>query len=328
MRKVFIKNWKITAAAIAVFIIGFIGINMANQNILFTRMKSMFSTADEVHALKSILTNDDNVTINYNDASLIFKTSLDETGADVFELSDGSGAIVNYALSEDNTAYVIQDERFPFTFAPVRTDGFNGFEITIEGKQWYFSNLMKENDTSYYVLGNSMSLFKLTEQEKSIRFLENHYHFANMRGYIWARTIPLLKEYFLLGSGPDTFVIAFPNHDLVGLYNSGHENETITKPHCMYLQTAVQTGVPSLIALLVFYIWYLISSIKLYWKHSYEGYMPKIGVAIFASCIGYMILALTNDSCVTTSPIFYALIGMGLGINYNLKKEQRKNASS
>ena len=48
-----------------------------------------------------ILTNDDNVTINYNDASLIFKTSLDETGADVFELSDGSGAIVNYALSED-----------------------------------------------------------------------------------------------------------------------------------------------------------------------------------------------------------------------------------
>ena len=53
MRKVFIKNWKITAAAIAVFIIGFIGINMANQNILFTRMKSMFSTADEVHALKS-----------------------------------------------------------------------------------------------------------------------------------------------------------------------------------------------------------------------------------------------------------------------------------
>ncbi len=187
---------------------------------------------------------------------------------------------------------------------------------------------MKENDTSYYVLGNSMSLFKLTEQEKSISFLENHYHFANMRGYIWARTIPLLKEYFLLGSGPDTFVIAFPNHDLVGLYNSGHENETITKPHCMYLQTAVQTGVPSLIALLIFYIWYLISSIKLYWKHSYEGYMPKIGVAIFASCIGYMILALTNDSCVTTSPIFYALIGMGLGINYNLKKEQRKNASS
>lgn len=328
MRKVFIKNWKITAAAIAVFIIGFIGINMANQNILFTRMKSMFSTADEVHALKSILTNDDNVTITYNDASLIFKTSLDETGADVFELSDGSGVIVNYALSEDNTAYVIQDERFPFTFAPVRTNGFNGFEITIEGKQWYFSNLMKENDTSYYVLGNSMSLFKLTEQEKSISFLENHYHFANMRGYIWARTIPLLKEYFLLGSGPDTFVIAFPNHDLVGLYNSGHENETITKPHCMYLQTAVQTGVPSLIALLIFYIWYLISSIKLYWKHSYEGYMPKIGVAIFASCIGYMILALTNDSCVTTSPIFYALIGMGLGINYNLKKEQRKNASS
>ena len=181
---------------------------------------------------------------------------------------------------------------------------------------------MKANDKTYYALGAGMALMKLTEQEKSLDFLENHYHFANMRGYIWARTLPLLKKYFLLGSGPDTFLLVFPNNDLVGLYNSGHVNEVITKPHCMYLQVGVQTGVPSLIALLVFFIWYLIDSFKLYWKHNYEGYLPKIGVAIFVSTIGYMILAITNDSCVATSPIFFALAGMGLGINYKLKKER------
>lgn len=322
MRKVFIKNWKITIISIAVFVVAFIGINAMNQNILLDRMKSMFSTTDEVYALENIFTNDDNVTIDYKGNTLVFMVEQDEYRNDIFSLADGSGSAVPFSLSEDGITYVINDERFPFTFSSVRVEGFYGFGVTIDGKPWYFSNLMKANDKTYYALGAGMALMKLTEQEKSLDFLENHYHFANMRGYIWARTLPLLKKYFLLGSGPDTFLLAFPNNDLVGLYNSGHVNEIITKPHCMYLQVAVQTGVPSLIALLTFFIWYLIDSLKLYWKHNYEGYLPKIGVAIFVGTIGYMILAITNDSCVATSPIFFALAGMGLGINYKLKKER------
>lgn len=322
MRKVFIKNWKITIIAIAAFIVAFIGINAMNQNILLDRMKSMFSTTNEVYSLENIFTNDDNVTIDYKGSRLIFKVEQDEYRNDIFNLTDGDGNEVPFSLSDDGVNYVVNDERFPFTFSSIRAEDFYGFGVNIDGKQWYFSNLMKANDKTYYALGAGMAIMKLKEQEKSLNFLENHYHFANMRGYIWARTLPLLKKYFLLGSGPDTFLLAFPNDDLVGLYNSGHVNEIITKPHCMYLQVAVQTGIPSIIALLVFFIWYLVNSLKLYWKHDYEGYLPKIGVAIFVGVIGYMILAITNDSCVTTSPIFYALIGMGLGINYKLKKER------
>lgn len=322
MRKVFIKNWKITIIAIAAFVVAFIGINAMNQNILLDRMKSMFSTADEVHPLENIFTNDDNVTIDYKGNTLVFKVEQDEYRNDIFNLTDGNGSEVPFSLSEDGITYVINDERFPFTFSSIRAEGFYGFGVTIDDKPWYFSNLMKANDKTYYALGAGMALMKLTEQEKSLDFLENHYHFANMRGYIWARTLPLLKKYFLLGSGPDTFLLAFPNNDLVGLYNSGHVNEIITKPHCMYLQIAVQTGVPSIIAMLIFFIWYLAGSFKLYWKHNYDGYLPKVGVAIFVGSIGYMILAITNDSCVATSPIFFALIGMGLGINYKLKKER------
>lgn len=321
MRKVFVKNWKITTIAIGVFIIAFIGVNAMNNDILLNRLKTMFISAEEVHPLKSILTNDDNVTINYNDASLIFKVEQDTDGNDIFNLTDGDANVINYTLSEDGVTYYINDERFPFTFTSLRVESFYGFEVTINGYQWYFSNLMKGNDKTYYVLGGNMTLMKLTEQETSLDILEKHYHFANSRGYIWARTLPLLKKYFLLGSGPDTFIIAFPNNDLVGLQNAGYINTIITKPHCMYLQVAVQTGVPSLIALLTFFIWYIISSFRLYWKHNYEGYLPKIGVAVFTSCVAYMILSLTNDSCVTTAPIFYALIGMGLGINYRLKKD-------
>ncbi len=321
MRKVFIKNWKITLAAIAVFATAFIGINVFNQNILLDRMKSMFSTTPEVHPLESIVTNDDNVTIRYNGNTLVFKVEQDEYTNDVFNIEDGSGSPVNYHLSEDGISYAIDDARFPFTFASIRANDFHGFSVTIDGQPWYFSNLMKANNKTYYALGANMALMKLTEQEKSLDFLENHYHFANGRGYIWARTLPLLKKYFFLGSGPETFIIAFPNNDMVGLYNSWHQNEIVTKPHCMYLQIAVQTGVPSLIAMLLFFIFYIINSFSIYWRNSYEGYLPKVGVAIFVSSVGYMILALTNDSCVATSPIFFALIGIGLGINYRLKKD-------
>ena len=76
--------------------------------------------------------------------------------------------------------------------------------------------------------------------EKSLKFLEEHYHFANMRGYIWARTLPLLKNTFSRLRSR-YFTIAFPNDDFVGLYNSGHDQEIISRPHCMYLQIAVQT---------------------------------------------------------------------------------------
>lgn len=323
MRKVFFKNWIITSTAIAAVVIAFVGVNMMNHGILIDRMKSMFSTEKENHPLESIVTAKD-VTITYNQNTIHFEADWDAENNNIFKVTDDSGKPVTYQAATATEPYSITDKRFPFSFSPVETEedaSYNAFQITIDGKKWYFLNNIKTGDSSYYVKGLGNSLFKLNTHEKGIKFLEDHYHFANMRGYIWARTLPLLKEYFFLGSGPDTFVIAFPNDDLVGLYNSGHDGEIITRPHCMYLQIAVQTGVPSLIAFLIFFGWYIIGSLKLYWKQDYSGLLPKVGIGVVASVIGYLILGLTNDSCIAVSPIFFALAGMGLGINYYLKNE-------
>ncbi len=328
MRKVFLKNWKIAIAAVIVAIAAFLGVNALNGNVLLTRLQGMFSFTPEQHALEYIETNDDNVTVRYSGNTLIFQTTQTKEGTDAFRLTDGDGKPVDFSLGADGVNYTVNDSRFPFSFCSSRAENFSGFVVNIPtnpadpvntGNNWFFTNLMKSGDSTYYVMGGAGALMKLTQQEKTWSFLENHYSFANKRGYIWARTLPLLKKYFLLGSGPDTFIIAFPNHDLVGLCNSGHLNEIITKPHCMYLQVAVQTGIPSLIALLVFFGWYLVSSIKLYWNNSYKDYLSLVGVGIFACVTGYLILALTNDSCVAVSPIFYGIIGMGLGVNYSVK---------
>lgn len=340
MRKVFIKNWKIGISAIVLVVVAFFAINAMNGNVLIDRMKGMFQSTPEYHALKEIQTNDDNITIVYQTAernaqegkitdadSLVFQVEQHtETGGDLFTLTDGTGAEIPFALSEDGINYNIQDSRFPFSFCSIRADEFNGFSITIDGNPWYFTNLMKEGDATYYCRGGAGALMKLYTGDDNVPYLKDHYSLANNRGYIWNRTIPLLKKYFFLGSGPDTFIIAFPNNDLVGLHNSGHTNEIITKPHNMYLQIGVQTGVISLIALLVFFIWYFVDCLKLYWKNNYDNYLSFIGVGIFTAAIGYLILGITNDSCVTVSPIFYTLIGMGLGINYKLKSELPKVA--
>lgn len=341
MRKVFLKNWKVGISAIAIVLVAFFAVNAMNQNVLLNRLKGMFQSTPEYHALKDIQTNDDNITIIYQSQErnaaegkvtkenyLVFQVEQDSEGDDVFTLTDGNGTSVPFDLTEDQSAFAINDARFPFTFCSVRSETLNGFTVNIEGNPWYFSNMMKENDHTYYCAGGNGSLMKLYQVTETVPYLEDHYHLANNRGYIWARTLPLLKKYFFLGSGPDTFIIAYPNNDLVGLYNSGHVNEIITKPHCMYLQVGVQTGVISLLALLVFFGWYLIDSLRIYWKNNYTEYLSFIGVSLFTAVIGYLILCLTNDSCIAISPIFYALIGMGLGINYKIKSDMPKAAKA
>ncbi len=83
--------------------------------------------------------------------------------------------------------------------------------------------------------------------------LEGRERIVSGRGYIWSRTIPLLKKYILLGGGQDTFTVLFPNHDYLGKAQWGDKDLIITKPHCMYLQIAVQSGILSLIALFIFW---------------------------------------------------------------------------
>lgn len=334
MRKVFFKNWKVTLGIVVVAVVAFIAVNMMNQNVLVNRMRSMFSTSPQNYALEYIETGKD-VTFGYQGNEIHF-TMEREKGADAatFHVTDGEGNEVASTLQAETNVYQITDKRFPFVYAEMYGDSFRGFYVeharTGTGndafsptKRWLFSNQYKQNDSTYYVKGAGASFFHMKRYQAGDGFLEKNYLLANKRGYIWARTIPLLKKYPLLGSGPDTFVIAYPNDDLVGLYNSGHDVEVVTRPHCMYLQIASQTGIPSLIAFLVFFGWYLIRSLKLYWRQSYDSYMSKIGLAVMISIMGYLILGLTNDSSVVISPVFFVLTGMGLGINRHLESIQK-----
>ncbi len=89
-----------------------------------------------------------------------------------------------------------------------------------------------------------------------------------------------------------------------------------------YLQIAVQTGLVSMIAFLLFYLFYFVTSIRLYMKSKLDSYETQIGAAILVGTFGYMIMGLANDSSITVAPIFWLLMGIGIAINYRLKNGQ------
>ncbi len=140
------------------------------------------------------------------------------------------------------------------------------------------------------------------------------------RGYIWSRTLPLLSSYWLTGSGPDTFLLVFPQQDRVGKSIYCRERYTIIeKPHSMYLQIAVQNGIPALVIFLVFAgrcFWESFCYLKK--KKAPNGEIrrekERIALAALAASICYLICGFFVDSAVQTSPLFWTFLALAVGV--------------
>lgn len=144
---------------------------------------------------------------------------------------------------------------------------------------------------------------------------------GSSRGYIWSRTLPMLKNTILIGFGPDTFAMNFPQLDYMGKLNHMRDAYIlIDKPHNIYLQIAANTGVISLLAFLVILGAYTYSSIRLYYRRNIDNYLEYSGCGIFCAVIGYLISMFFTDSTVSVAPVFWALLGIGFSINYALSK--------
>lgn len=320
-RKAIIRNWKYVLAALAVFSVMFVIYNVkTNFEFMNTLKTSLTTLSNEESPLNQIQTNDNNVMVEYNHQKLYF--SFNPNGADVtaqLVLTDEQKQPVATAVQEDGATLAITDERFPgFLVYAVMMDEKLYFNINISGQDWYFTNQLGDN--TYYYLTNTGKTCKINNPETAI-FDSKHERIASGRGYIWSRSIPLLKDSFLLGTGADTFAIAFPNDDFVGRYNNGYATSIITKPHNLYLQIGVQTGVLSLLAFLAFYIIYFVASIKIYFKHSLDTFLSQIGAGILVGTFAYMITGLSNDSSITFAPIFWMLMGLGIAVKSILKKQ-------
>ena len=320
-----VKTRKVLWIPVAMIVVGIIGACIIG----IPRIQTYIQASDtEKTDLENIFTADDHVEIDYKGQKLFVQMfQSGDTVAFVLKDQNEADVISEFTMNDSYYYYTVTDERFDgmtLTPAILTNDPVAyGFIAQIGDKNWCFTNQMEEDGTYYYYNDLGM-LTKLTPETASPDFapLVHVSSLANGRGYIWNKTIAILKDYIFLGSGADTFALVYPNGDFVDKYNNGYDNLIITKPHNLYLQIAVQTGVLSLICFLVFYVWYFIASVRLYFRQKLDDPLTISGFAIMLGTLGYMISGLANDSTITISPLYWALMGIGIGINHRIRSGQ------
>lgn len=137
------------------------------------------------------------------------------------------------------------------------------------------------------------------------------------RGYIWSRSIPLILNNIIIGSGPDSFALEFPQNDIIPkLQYLGNPYIIVDKPHSVYLQTAINTGLLSLIAILALVIIYIVQSAVKFVKGEGTAFIKAARLACMTAVIAYMAAAATTDSVISVAPLFWIMLGTGYGINF------------
>lgn len=300
-----------------VLLISLFMFNNLNNNIILAKFNTIFNNKVVDKSLSSIKTNDENISLEYKDNILNISFLTTNGQFSGFLFTDNSGEIINSSQIPNSLASSILDDRFSdIQVEPCIYFDYLSFQVKINNHIWYFTNQAGNN--TYYYINNNGRPDKIIQTESTI--FTGHEFFASGRGYIWSKTIPLLKDHILLGSGADSFVLAFPHQDYLDQFYYGYSNALINKPHNMYLQIGVQSGVLSLIALIVFYLMYFVSCIRIYYKSDFSNYLSQIGIAIFIGSVSYMICGLTNDSSITVAPIFWTLLGIGISVNKLVKQ--------
>ena len=316
LRKVLLKKKALALAVVAILGLGFFMINFLNNNAYINAIINAFDSISTPPNLTGITTTDDYISIEYSNNTLYAKISED---GDLI-LYDENDSVVGYntvASEADGSVMQINDERFYQIVPIVYYNNIDDVSFYIDGYYFTFSTKIKEGTYLYYNRYGKYSPIITVDSG----LFKGHERFASNRGFIWGRTIPLLKDNIILGSGADSFIHAFPQYDYVNYINYGYPAEIISKPHNLFLQVGVQTGVFSLICMLVFLVIYILQSCKVYYNNNFSSTSAQIGLSIFIAVIGFLISAISNDSSISVSPVFWVLLGTGFVANLLTKQQ-------
>ena len=330
--KLILQKWKTLLIFFISIMVIAVGINFASKGSLFERIPSLISdtfsvfkdTSDfdykEHTPVKDIQYTDKDVNIilpnetlkiSYTNNNFVFKNSKDE--------------IIQFVKTDK--VYATTNEVFKnitFSFGKIdanstRVDGL----IFYVNNQNVFMFALKGDNSIHLINANTKQNIDIQSPE-TFGF-KGKEKLGSARGYIWSRSIPMLKDNIILGGGPDTFAFRFPQNDLIAKYYTyDTPNMIVDKPHNLYLQIALNDGLIALLAFLTVMLIYIVDSIKLYaLKKDYDK--PQIlGSATCLGVIGYLFAGIFNDSVVSVAPVFWIVLGVGVALNFMNRKELNK----
>lgn len=140
---------------------------------------------------------------------------------------------------------------------------------------------------------------------------ENNMAMLSGRGYIWYYSNELIKENFIFGYGPDNLYYNFPQEN--PHKSKFMPNDLIDKPHNMYLQVLLDTGIFGLIGFMTLLIGLLLKSNKAIDLEK-DIYRNTYFKALMLVIMAYMIQGMVNDNHMTVQPIVYLLMGIGASL--------------
>ncbi len=308
-----LKRWYIVVPALVVVVVGFLVLDASRNHLLTERLKEMFALQASEDSVSGVDTTGQGVRVLYKDTE--FTVQMEVVGGSFAYVVSENGQAKTVTYNEDGSyGYVTLSNGDEIAIQTATYENKYAFGIVINNRNFYFTNQLTEGDYKYI----NTEIGRLDECVIPANVFPGYEAVASGRGYVWGRTIPLLLNNFVVGSGPDTFTIVFPQNDYVARYKSGFDNVIFTRPHNFYLQIGVQTGVLSLIAFLVFYGIYFVGCCRRYFVKKFNGMEQWIGFAVFLCTVGFMVSGLANDSLIVVTPVFYVLLGMGMMINHKL----------
>lgn len=279
---------------------------------------------ETVSSIDYIWTDTSKIHMSINDNPFVLQMQRDDSGILIgFDLIDGDNNPLLFNTTDDGY-YQTADERFcnVMLIAYSQENQKQYIGIKMADVVWVFV-VTKDSILYQDAAGNLIELNPIKYSD-----FANEFSFAEKRGYIWSRTIPLLKDVVLLGHGADTFAIYFPQNDYAGKYTYKIGVTTLVdKPHNIYLGAIMGTGGISLLALLCIYGMYLWQSIKILKHAKIETFLEYVSVGIFLGVCGFLTAGLLNDSNVSVMPLFYGLLGTGMAVNRLIQRAQNRGKS-
>ena len=241
-------------------------------------------------------------------------------GGGVPELRSADGTVIA-ALVEDITpaatpgADAAPAQMFRYSYY---IPGFKQIEILNQDAFYVYRQFMLTLENGHLRLIHMVTQEVLDPNEPIPSWgFEGWETWGSNRGFIFARSIPLLPQSWFIGSGPDSFILQFPQHDIISIYNYFGSLTLVDKAHNLYLQTAITTGWISAFALIGIFAYYIFSTFWSLARHSKEeeSFSFWLRLGILASVSAFSVSSLATDSTVSSTPMFWIIIGIGFALN-------------
>lgn len=292
-------NWKKIAQFLSVFIIVFVILFIYKTT--YKDVGESYVTYDSgniqqinhtIHGLEFVMVN------NY------LRLQLDDGSLQI--MNDRNEALV---VEESNGFLVFQDQHFSDIKMQIISDG-QGMNLIIGDR----TVTLAFTSNQIQIFGAGGLLYDEGFEADGIGF-KGYELFGSGRGYIWSRTIPIIKDCLILGVGADAYATVFPQYDIIGKVNYLKSTAILVdKPHNFYLQTLVNSGGVALILYISVVIYILIQGMFFLFNVGLDNRYSLSIVGFISAIIAFLVSGLGNDSVVSISIIHWFTLATLLGI--------------